>query len=79
MPNVSRQLCESAQLRPGTARSVKGQVIWVRDAKPDNASLRVLVVGAIHGDEPASAALAFHWIRLADPPLLKPGAAGPYV
>jgi hypothetical protein len=63
LPNVSRQLCESAQLRPGTA----------------SLRVRVLVVGAIHGDEPASAALAFHWIRLADPPLLKPGAAGPYV
>jgi hypothetical protein len=34
----------------------------VRDIKPEQASLRVLVVGAIHGDELSSAALALHWI-----------------
>lgn len=72
LPNVSRALCESAQLRPTSARSVKGQTIWMRDIKPENATLRVLVVGAIHGDEPSSAALAFHWIRLAEQTLADP-------
>jgi len=58
-------LCEAAQLQPTAARSVKGRTLWVREIKPDHASLRVLVVGAIHGDELSSAAVALHWISLA--------------
>ncbi len=65
LPNVQRALCEGAQLQPGAARSVRGQALWVRDVKPDDAKLRVLVVGAIHGDELSSASVALHWIRLA--------------
>ena len=62
---MQRALCESAQLQPSAARSIEGRTIWVRDIQPDNASLRVLVIGAIHGDELSSASLALHWIRLA--------------
>ena len=65
LPNVKRELCEAAQLQASSARSVKGQTIWVRDVKPDHAGLRVLVVGAIHGDELSSAAVALHWIKQA--------------
>ncbi|MDO8450210.1 MAG: DUF2817 domain-containing protein [Rhodoferax sp.] len=65
LPNVKRELCEAAQLQPTAARSVKGRTLWVRDVKPAHATLRVLVVGAIHGDELSSAAVALHWIRLA--------------
>ena len=65
LPNMQRALCESAQLQPSAARSIEGRTIWVRDIQPDNASLRVLVIGAIHGDELSSASLALHWIRLA--------------
>jgi murein peptide amidase A len=68
LPNVKRELCDAAQLQPSGARSVKGQELWVRDIKPDNASLRVLVVGAIHGDELSSGAVALHWIKLAAQP-----------
>jgi len=68
LPNVKRELCEAAQLQPAGVRSVNGQALWVRDIKPDNASLRVLVVGAIHGDELSSGAVALHWIRLAMQP-----------
>ncbi|CAN7382312.1 M14 family zinc carboxypeptidase [Polaromonas sp. LjRoot131] len=68
MPNVKRELCDAAQLQPSGARSVNGQALWVRDIKPDNAGLRVLVVGAIHGDELSSGAVALHWIRLAAQP-----------
>lgn len=68
LPNVKRELCDAAQLQPSGARSVKGQALWVRDIKPDNASLRVLVVGAIHGDELSSGAVALHWIKLAAQP-----------
>lgn len=68
LPNVKRDLCEAAQLQPAGPRSVNGQPLWVRDIKPDNATLRVLVVGAIHGDELSSGAVALHWIRLAAQP-----------
>ena len=68
LPNVQRALCESAQLQASTARTVNGRTIWVRDIKPDNATVRVLVIGAIHGDELSSASLALHWIRLAGQP-----------
>jgi hypothetical protein len=62
---VRRELCESAQLVAGAARSVKGRPIWARDIAPAQPALRVLVIGAIHGDELSSAAVALHWIRLA--------------
>ena len=51
LPNVKRALCESARLQPTTARSALGRTLWMRDIKPDNATLRVLVIGAIHGDD----------------------------
>jgi len=65
LPNVSRALCESAQLQASAARSVKGRIIYTRDLGPVAAPLRVLVVGAMHGDELSSASLALHWLRLA--------------
>jgi len=65
LPNVSRALCDGAQLQDSRARSVNGQPLWVRDVDPGQATMRVLVVGAIHGDELSSAAVALHWIRLA--------------
>jgi len=65
LPNVTRPLCASAALLPGAARSVRGVPLYTHDVKADGARLRVLVVGAIHGDELSSASLAFHWIRLA--------------
>ncbi len=65
LPNVKRELCESARLQPTAARSVQGRTLWMRDVKPEQAMLRVLVVGAIHGDEPSSASVAFHWLMLA--------------
>ena len=74
LPNVQRALCESAQLQASTARTVRGRTIWVRDIRPDNATVRVLVIGAIHGDELSSASLALHWIRLAGQPFDAPQA-----
>ncbi|MEO6017154.1 MAG: M14 family zinc carboxypeptidase [Polaromonas sp.] len=53
-------------MQPTPARSVNGQVLWMRDIRPEHASFRVLVVGAIHGDELSSAAVALHWIGLAE-------------
>lgn len=68
LPNVKRELCEAAQLQPAGPRSVNGQALWVRDVKPEHATLRVLVVGAIHGDELSSGSVALHWIQLAAQP-----------
>ena len=65
LPNVKRSLCEAARLEASAARSVKGQPLWVRDIQPEDARLRVLVIGAIHGDELSSASVALHWIQLA--------------
>ncbi|MFI5447891.1 M14 family zinc carboxypeptidase [Polaromonas sp. UC242_47] len=66
MPNVKRSLCEAAQLQATTARSVQGRTLWARDIQPEETKLRVLVLGAIHGDELSSAAVALHWITLAE-------------
>jgi protein MpaA len=65
LPNVKKTLCESAKLQASPARSVKGRTIYTRDVHPADARLRVLVVGAIHGDELSSASVALHWIGLA--------------
>jgi hypothetical protein len=65
LPNVKRSLCESARLEATAARSVRGQTLWKRDIEPGDAQLRVLVLGAIHGDELSSASVALHWIQLA--------------
>ncbi|MDP1567362.1 MAG: murein peptide amidase A, partial [Polaromonas sp.] len=66
LPNVKRSLCEAARLEATPARSVRGQTLWKRDIQPDDANLRVLVLGAIHGDELSSASVALHWIQLAE-------------
>ena len=69
LPNVKRSLCESAKLVASPARSSLGRPIYRRDIKADikadATALRVLVVGAIHGDEPSSASVALHWLQLA--------------
>ena len=65
LPNVPLVLCKNALLQDSKIRSVKGQTLWVRDLPVTDAKLRVLVVGGIHGDELSSAALALHWIMLA--------------
>ncbi len=66
LPNVTRKLCMQAQLKPSVGRSVKGRTLYQRDVIAPDARLRVLVVGAMHGDELSSASLALHWIQLAE-------------
>ena len=68
LPNVKRALCESARLEAASARSINGRALWMRDIKAENPSLRVLVVGGIHGDELSSSSLVLHWIGLAGQP-----------
>ncbi len=65
LPNVSWALCQAAQLQPSAGRSVKGRTIYTRDVAHAQPELRVLVIGGMHGDELSSAAVALHWIRLA--------------
>jgi protein MpaA len=65
LPNVTRALCEAARLEPSGAHSVQGVPLYTRDVREDKAKLRVLVIGAIHGDELSAASVALHWIRLA--------------
>lgn len=65
LPNVSRALCDEALLQPSPGRSVKGRILYTRDVPVDNPRRRVLVVGAMHGDELSSASLALHWIKRA--------------
>ena len=65
LPNVTRPLCEAAELSDSGARSVKGMPLYTRDVGAPNGKLRVLVVGGIHGDELSAPAVALHWIRLA--------------
>lgn len=65
LPNVSPALCRQALLKDSGIRSVRGVPLLTRDVRAEDAKLRVLVIGGIHGDELSSAAVAFHWIGLA--------------
>lgn len=70
LPNVTPALCHGTQLVDSGVRSVRGVPLFTRDVVAPQARLRVLVTGAIHGDELSSASMALHWIRLAvDEPL----------
>ena len=72
LPNVSRPLCLRAELQAGVGRSVKGVPLYTRDVRSEGATLRVLVLGAIHGDELSSGSVALHWIALAQQPTQMP-------
>ncbi len=74
LPNLTEDLCEAARLQPSGAFSVEGYPLYQRDIvaplqpvahregpRPMR-RMRVLVIGAIHGDELSSSSLAFHWI-----------------
>jgi murein peptide amidase A len=74
LPNLGDKLCESARLVDSGAKSVRGVPLYTRDVQPPGATMRVLVTGAIHGDELSSASVAFHWLALAQQ---EPGAQLP--
>ncbi|PKO77918.1 MAG: murein peptide amidase A [Betaproteobacteria bacterium HGW-Betaproteobacteria-15] len=65
LPNVRMPLCRAAELRPTVGRSVQGRTLYHRDVIAPDAQIRVLVVGAMHGDELSSASVALHWIQRA--------------
>ncbi|MGP1681712.1 MAG: M14 family zinc carboxypeptidase [Giesbergeria sp.] len=73
LPGVSRTTCLAAKLEESGAFSRNGVPLYWRDvvsqapgASTARAPLRVLVLGAIHGDELTAGALALRWIELAD-------------
>jgi murein peptide amidase A len=63
LPNVKLPLCHAAGLRPTVGRSVQGRALYARDIVAPDSKIRVMVIGAIHGDELSSAAVALHWIQ----------------
>jgi protein MpaA len=63
IPNVPLTLCEAGKLKDMQGRSVQGRVLWGRDVQAEDAKLRVLVLGGIHGDEMSSVSMVFHWIN----------------
>jgi protein MpaA len=63
LPNLKRALCDAAALQATEGRSVQGRPLYARDVVAPEAKLRVLVIGAIHGDELSSASVALHWIQ----------------
>jgi hypothetical protein len=65
LPNVKPLLCQAAELKPTEGRSVQGRMLYARDVVASEPRFRVLVVGAMHGDELSSASVALHWIQLA--------------
>ena len=72
LPSVSRAQCEDAGLAPSGSVSAHGVPLFWRDVPAPvvrgaaDAPLRVLIAGAIHGDELTAAALALRWIALAE-------------
>ncbi len=73
VPNFKQQRCAQAKLADMQARSANGRVLWGKDVVADDASLKVMVVGGIHGDEMSSVSLVFHWLALAEAPSLEAG------
>ena len=63
LPHMGRALCDAAELVPTEGRSSQGRTLYARDVVAPQARLRVLVVGAMHGDEMSSASVALHWIQ----------------
>lgn len=68
VPGLKVWQCEGANLKSMQARSFKGRTLWGKDVPAEDAKLRVMVVGGIHGDEMSSVSLVFHWLSLAQSP-----------
>jgi hypothetical protein len=57
--------CLRSGLQAGDGRSVRGTPLWVTDVPPQpgaGEALRVLVLGAMHGDELSSVSVVFDWL-----------------
>ena len=65
LPGLSKSLCDQANLKPTGARTIQNRNIHKREINGTHSKVRVLVVGAMHGDELSSVTLALNWIALA--------------
>lgn len=65
LPNLSMAMCKSANLKASGSKSVNGRPIFMQDVGAPESPLRILVIGAIHGDEMSSASMVFHWLAFA--------------
>jgi murein peptide amidase A len=65
LPQISLASCAKTTWQQAALPSVKGRKIWRNDVLDPDAVLRVLVVGAIHGDETSSGSVAMQWMGLA--------------
>jgi hypothetical protein len=65
LPGLSAAQCGGLRLQASGTRSVQGRELWVGDIGPRQARLKVLVLGAIHGDELSASTVALHWMGLA--------------
>ncbi|MBV8621542.1 MAG: succinylglutamate desuccinylase/aspartoacylase family protein [Curvibacter sp.] len=65
LPGFQSQDCAALPLKPSGARSVQGRELWMGDVGPATAPLKVLVLGAIHGDELSASSVALQWMGLA--------------
>ncbi len=71
LPGVSHAECKSSSLAPSGAKSRRGFPILVRDIAPTSLgnpgqnkdTIRILLLGGIHGDELTSSALVFQWLQ----------------
>ncbi len=69
IPQIKLKPCVAAQLKPVAAKSVQGRHIMLREFNAaQSPSARVLVIGAIHGDELTSASIVFRWLELLQQP-----------
>lgn len=68
LPRFSAESCRASGLVPSGARSVDGVPIFQREQPAaERPAIRVLVIGAIHGDELTASQTVFGWIsRLGD-------------
>jgi hypothetical protein len=67
LPGVSTAHCQAQMLAPGGGRSAHGLPLLVRripaQASVGSKPVRILLLGGIHGDEPTSSAIIYHWMR----------------
>jgi protein MpaA len=69
LPSVTIASCKSSGVQPSGASSTKGfpilvrQIPAVRNVKGNGKSIRVLLLGGIHGDELTASAIVFQWLQ----------------
>ena len=65
LPGLSAAQCSALKLQTSGIRSVQGRELWMGDVGARNSRVKVLVLGAIHGDELSATTVALQWMGLA--------------